>query len=109
MKLLLAFIQKEDTAALLKRLRDETISVTAVESEGGFLRRRNTMVFIAVPDERQEAVVAVFRDVCHARTERVDFPITPGDVENIGLPTAAEIPVGGATILLLDVGNVLKI
>lgn len=109
MKLLIAFIQKEDAGKLLKRLREENIAVTSVESEGGFLRRRNTTVFIALADDQVPQTLSIIKDICRARTERVDTTFATGDVESIGLPTPAEIPVGGATVLILGISEIVKI
>lgn len=109
MKLLIAFIQKEDTAPLLRRLREENLSVTSVDSEGGFLRRRNTTIFTALSDEQLSQALAIIKDVCKARTERVDTSFASGDVASVGLPTPTDIPVGGATILILDIADVVKI
>lgn len=108
-RLLIAFIQKEDAGKLLKKLREENISVTSLESEGGFLRRRNATVFIAVADDEVPGTLAIIKDVCRARTERVDTTFATGDVGSVELPTPTEIPVGGATVLILDIAEVLKI
>jgi len=109
MKLLIAFVQKEDTAKLLRRVREANVSVTSVDSAGGFLRKRNTTIFAALPDEKLQEVIAMIKDVCQARTERVDTIFATGDLESVGLPTPTEIPVGGATVLVLEITDVVKI
>lgn len=109
MKLLIGFLQKEDAPTLLKRLREQNIAVTAIDSEGGFLRRKNTTIFLALPDEQLPGVMSTIQEVCHARTEHVDTTFATGDVEAVGLPSPLEVPVGGATVLILDIANVVKL
>jgi uncharacterized protein YaaQ len=39
----------------------------------------------------------------------VDTIFATGDLESVGLPTPTEIPVGGATVLVLEITDVVKI
>jgi uncharacterized protein YaaQ len=109
MKLLIAFIQRGDASALLARLREEQVSVTALESRGGFLRKQNTTLLLALPDDRVTAVIASIREVCSARSERVDTTFATGDIESVGLPTPTEVLVGGATVLVVSLEDVVKV
>lgn len=109
MKLIVAFIHKEDSHKLLQALRKQNISVTAVESEGGFLRRSNMTFLIGAEDVQVEKVKTIIKENCQARTETIDTSFAAGDIESIGLPSQTDIMVGGATILVLDVTEKIKI
>lgn len=108
-KLLLAFIQTEDAPVLLRRFRDAGLAVTSLESAGGFLRRRNLTLLAALATPDIPHALDIIREVCRARTERVDTLFGSGTVEGVVLPSATDIPVGGATVLLLDITDVVKV
>ncbi len=109
MKLIMAFVHHDDAGPLLGKLQRAKIPVTALESRGGFLRRGNATILSAVDDSQVERILALVRETCRPRTEPVDTSFAGGSVESVGLPTGAEVPVGGATVLLLDVVRVVKI
>lgn len=109
MKLLLAFLQPEDAPRVVRQLREENMPVTSLESEGGFLRRRNTTILAALSDEHIARAVEIIRELCHGRMEQVDTSFSAGVIEGVGLPRPTEIPVGGATVLILPIGEMIKI
>ncbi len=109
MKLIIAFVHTEDASAVLTKLQRAKIPSTALESRGGFLRRGNSTIVSAVEEALVEKVLGVLRASCKPRAEHVDTTFAEGSVESVGLPSTAEVPVGGATVLVLDVGQVIKI
>lgn len=109
MKLVIAFISTDDQSAVLTKLLRAKITTTALESRGGFLRRGRSTILTAVEDDWVDRVLAILRESCKPRTETVDTTFAAGSVESLGLPSGAEVPVGGATVLVLDVGQVVKI
>lgn len=109
MKLIIAFVHADDAAPLLGKLQRANISVTALESRGGFLRRGNATLLMAVDEDAIERVLKLLRETCKPRAEAVDTTLAAGSIESVGLPVRATVPVGGATVLLLDVAQVVKI
>lgn len=109
MKLVIAFVHADDAATVLGKLQRGKIPSTALESRGGFLRRGNATILSAVEENDVERVLTILRAACKPRAEHVDTTFAGGSVETIGLPGSAEVPVGGATVLLLDVARVVKI
>lgn len=107
--LLIAFIQKEDAPLLLRRFRDASLSVTSMESEGGFLRQRNATILAALPHDQVAQALDIIRDVCRTRRELVDTLFATDDIVGVGLPTSTDVPVGGATVLLLPITDVIKV
>jgi len=109
MKLIIVFVQKEDSQKLLHALRQENLSATAMESEGGFLQRKNVTILMALPEEKIELTKKIIKDSCQSHTERVDTSFAAGDIESVGLPNQVNVQVGGATILEMDIAEVTKI
>lgn len=109
MKLIIAFVHANDAGTVLQKLQRGNIPSTALESRGGFLRRGNATILSAVEEEEADRVLSILRAACKPRTEHVDTSFAGGSVETIGLLGSAEVPVGGATVLLLDVARVVKI
>lgn len=109
MKLVIAFVHADDVGALFTKLQRANIPTTALESRGGFLRRENSTVLTAVEEPEVERVLSILRETCKPRVERVDTTFASGSMESVGLPATTEIPVGGATVLILDVSRVVKI
>ena len=109
MKLIVAFIHKEDSQKLLQALRKQNVSVTAMNSEGGFLRRSNMTFLIGAEDAQVENIKKIIKENCQSRTETIDTNFATGEIENVGLPSQTNITVGGATILVLDVAEKIKI
>lgn len=108
MKLLIIFTNREDEKKLTEHLREQNFTVTVIGSEGGFLRRQNSTLLVALPDTRVANALTTIRKVCPARTEQVDTSFAAGGVENVGLPKPAEIPIGGATVLVLNIEKLIK-
>jgi uncharacterized protein YaaQ len=109
MKLIIAFVQGDDAGPVLTKLQRANIPATALESRGGFLRRSNQTILTTVEDAQTERVLDILRETCKPRAERVDTTFAGGAVENLGLPATMEVPVGGATVLVLDVSRMVKI
>lgn len=109
MKLVIAFVHSDDAGALLTKLQRSNIPSTALESRGGFLRRGNSTILTAVEEHQVERVLSILRETCKPRTEQVDTAFASGSLESLGLPGTTEVPVGGATVLVLDVASAVKI
>lgn len=109
MNLLIAFIHREDTAAVLKKLQEMPVPTTVLESRGGFLPQANQTLLLAVEDSQTDEVLTLFRAACTRRTAQVDTMFAGGMIENIGLPAVTNVEIGGATILILAVTRAVKI
>lgn len=109
MKLVIAFLSGDDASRVLSKLQQADIPSTMLESRGGFLRRSNATLLTALEEDRIDRVLHILRETCKPRTERVDTAFAGGTVENLGLPPVTEVPVGGATVLVLDVERVIRI
>jgi uncharacterized protein YaaQ len=109
MKLLIAVVHQEDTAALMDALNDRGISVTRFASSGGFLQHKNVTLMSGVEDERVDEVLALIKDNCRTRSEYMNpMPplVEPGD---FFVPYPVEVQVGGATVFIVTVDRFEKL
>lgn len=105
MKLLIAVIQRQDEAGLIKALNAQRIGVTRIGSQGGFLREGNITLFIVIEDQRLEDVLQLVRTHCYTRTKFV-APLPPIAESGEFYPsTPIEVQVGGASVFVVRVAE----
>ncbi len=109
MKMIVAIVQDEDLDKLIETLTEESISSTSLPSSGGFLREGNTTLLIGIDEDRVDEVIALIKQECKSRTKITATPITTGWISTVYNPQVIEVPVGGATIFVLDVEQFKKI
>lgn len=109
MKMVMAIIQDKDVGKLLPRITQAGFSATRLASSGGFLRSGNTTLLIGVEEDRLEPLLAIIQELCKQREEMLTQaqPIMGPVDAHIPFPVA--VPVGGATIFVLDVQQVIKV
>jgi len=109
MKLVLAVIHDEDSHQLMERLTKEGFMATKLASTGGLLKTGNTTLFIGVPKEKVDAVVAIIKEVCKTckKMSMINPPVSNIPDNLISYPV--EITVGGATIFVLDIDQYVKV
>lgn len=109
MKLIIAIIQDEDSHKLIDRFTEENISSTKLPSSGGFLREGNTTLLIGIEKEKVDGVIEIINEECKSRTKVTATPMTTSWVSSVYIPQAIEVPVGGATIFVVDVEQFTKL
>jgi uncharacterized protein YaaQ len=104
----MAIIQDHDTNRLLSLLMKKGYRATKLASTGGFLREGNTTLLIGVDIAKVDEVIDIIRETCAAREQLVtSFTSLIGTGEEQGL-FPLEIPLGGATVFVLDVERYVK-
>ena len=98
--LLIVIIQAQDADLAIHTLSKTGQRVTKLPSVGGFLRRRNTMLLIALASEKREAVLEILKETCQ---QRVEFIAVPLESTPLPLPAPTPINVGGAICFSLDI------
>jgi uncharacterized protein YaaQ len=98
--LLIVIIQSQDADLAIHMLSKIGQKVTKLPSVGGFLRRRNTMLLIALEKSTRPAVLEVLKDTCQ---QRVEFIAVPLESTPLPLPAPTPINVGGAIVFSLDI------
>ena len=90
MKLIIAIVQDEDSARLVRGLMDAGYGVTKLATTGGFLRSGNTKV-------------------CKSRKQIATSPSPMSGATGVYVPYPIEVVVGGATVFVLNVEKFVKI
>ena len=67
MKLIVAIIQAEDADRAVKALIAQELRVTRFNTVGGFLRKGNVTLLMAVQPEQVETVIQTLRETCQRR------------------------------------------
>jgi uncharacterized protein YaaQ len=103
MKLLIAIVHKEDADNLINALTQKKYHATFIESSGGFLKNKNTTIFLGIDNKKVPDVLGVIKKNCKSRKEYVSpapAVIEPGEFL---MPSSVEVRVGGATVFILNI------
>lgn len=109
MKLVVAIVQDQDVAGLLEALGKVRISATKLASTGGFLREGNSTVLVGVEEDRLDDAIKVVKETCKVRQQFVAPLASVGRAVGAFMTAPVEVPVGGATIFVLDVERFEKV
>ncbi len=101
-KLLVIITSDEDADSLIRKLVQRGYPATKVSSSGGFLRRGNATILSGVDAGDVEAVLAIIRSECRARTELLPAQTLPFP-ESIQPAEPVQVRVGGAIVFVLAV------
>lgn len=102
MKLIVAIVASDDAGDLIDCLVKDKITVTRLATSGGFLKRRNVTLLIGVGEKDVGFVLDIIKKRCKARVESVPVTSRCADGGVMEGPCAA-IPIGGATVFVLNV------
>jgi uncharacterized protein YaaQ len=109
MKLVIAVVQDQDEADLLAALSKAGFQATKLASTGGFLREGNTTILVGVEEEKLETVLELVRQTCRSRRQLVTPLASLGRIETTYFAEPVEVPVGGATVFVVQVERFLKV
>ena len=108
MKLVFAVVSNSDANHLVEALIKEHQPVTKLVTSGGFLKRKNVTLMLGVEEANLEHVLAVIKANCKSRTEMM--PVTGRASEaSVYTTHSISIPIGGATIFVVDVEKFEKV
>lgn len=101
----MAIVQSPDLESATNSLAIRGIRVTRIHSRGGFLRKRNHLLAMGVPQGRLQDAKDALERSCHQRVKYVD----PLSLENVDLDHAGdqiEVDIHGATTFVFEVDRV---
>jgi len=102
-KLVCAIVQGEDAAACVRALSSSGISVTRLQSTGGFLQQGNVTLLTGVDESRLDQVLQIIRENCRERNRYLTPSPPMVEAGEMFMPYPVEVQVGGATIFVLNV------
>jgi uncharacterized protein YaaQ len=103
LKLVVIIASDSDADKLMRKLVEQGYPATKISSTGGFLRKGNATILSGVDANEVEAVLAMVRLECHARTEHAPVQTLPFFGEGSVLQAPIEVRVGGAIVFVLNV------
>ena len=107
MKLIIAIVNKDDSAGLTASLSDSGFMSTKLSTTGGFLKVGNVTLLIGTEEENVDKCIAIMEECCSKRTQMVSTA-TGGHSEQFFTTLPVEITVGGATVFIIDVERFIK-
>ena len=110
MKLLVIITSKENTKNLKAKLVAGKFSLTKLNSEGGFLEKKNTTFLVGVKDDQVDEALEIIKNCCHVREETITaLSFMPTGMDSGLNPSeTTRIKIGGATVFIVDVDRFVK-
>ncbi|MDR0975110.1 MAG: cyclic-di-AMP receptor [Ruminococcus sp.] len=109
MKLVYAIVNRDDSKSVLTHLTKSGFYVTKLATTGGFLGSGNTTFMICDEDEKIPHMIDIIRKYSKKRTEYL--PANDTIMQGVTAPASAplEVTIGGATIIVTEVTDFMKI
>lgn len=99
-QLLMVVVQARDLESASNALAMRGIRATRIQSMGGFLRQRNHLLLVGIPEGKLEVAVEALKRSCRSRVEYLSSPIESAPQI---LPQPIAVQVRGATVFVFDV------
>jgi uncharacterized protein YaaQ len=96
MLLLAAIVQSEDAPELAKKLMDQGLRLTQINSTGGLFGASSVALLLGIEESAYDAVLATIVATCKTRTKHISAVATPEPTFFFFTPM--EVEVGGAVV-----------
>ena len=108
MKLIIAIVNRDDSAEVQEALTEGGFFVTKLSTTGGFLKKGNTTFFIGTNDDKVDGAIDIIR--AHAKKRVIKEPtVPPTEMGEFFTPIMVDVLVGGATVFVVNVDRFEKI
>jgi len=109
MKLVFAVVHSDDAPGLLDALTRRNHRATRINTAGGFLKESNATILLGVQDDLVDEVLGILQTNCQTRTQYVN-PLPPVmEPGEFYMPYPVEVQIGGATVFVMDVEQVVPL
>jgi CPA1 family monovalent cation:H+ antiporter len=95
-RMVAAIIQGRDLEAVSNTMAMRGVPITRIDSFGGFLRHRNHLLFVGIPDGRLAETIEALQGTTHQRVEFVPPRL-------VGAEGGQPVEVHGAVVFVLDI------
>ncbi len=109
MKQITAIVSKDDATAVQDALVEKGYYVTRLATTGGFLKSGNCTFLSAVEDGEVDEVLGIISEHCKQRRESVPALNTYGYGMDFSQSVPVEVTVGGATVIVTNIEQFLKL
>jgi uncharacterized protein YaaQ len=96
MLLLLAIVQSEDAPDLAKKLMEQGLRLTQINSTGGLFGSGSVALLLGIEDAQYDTVISAIVATCKTRTKHISAVATPEPTFFFFTPM--EVEVGGAVV-----------
>lgn len=108
--MIIAIVQGEDSTYIIEALAKENYRVTKLATTEGFLKSCNTTLMMGTEEEKVQAVIYAIKHKCKKRKEILVTSTTLGGSEDGYMQQCpVQINIGGTTIFIIDVDQLVKI
>lgn len=107
MLLLLAIVQSEDAPDLSKKLTEQGIRLTQINSTGGLFGSGSVALLLGIEEERYDTVLNAIVETCKTRTKHISAVATPEPTFFFFTPM--EVEVGGAVVFGVPVERFVRL
>jgi uncharacterized protein YaaQ len=97
---MMVVIQDRDLEAVSNALSSRNIPTTRIQSMGGFLRRRNHLLLVGLPEGRLDQAVEALNN---AGRSKVEYVTSPKGMPGVVLGEPLRLEVKGATVFVFDI------
>ena len=104
MKFIVAIINLDDAAGVMKHLTKSGFYSTKLTSTGGLLKEGNVTIIVGVEKEKLKEVLEIIDKYSHSRTRLIQTP----SLDGMDSPPT-EVKIGGATVFVLDCEQFLRL
>jgi uncharacterized protein YaaQ len=109
MNLIFAIVHSDDASGLLDALTRRGHAATRINTAGGFLKESNATILLGVDEEKVDDVLSLIQSNCQTRTQYVN-PLPPVmEPGEFYMPYPVEVQIGGATVFVLEVDQVVPL
>lgn len=107
MLLLLAIVQTEDAPALTKRLIEQGLRLTQINTSGGLILSGSAALLLGIEEEQYSEVINAIQATCKSRTEYASMVAFAEPAFTLLNPV--EVVVGGAVVFGVPVERFLRL
>jgi len=109
MNLIFAIVHSDDASGILDALTRRGHGATRINTAGGFLKESNATILLGVDEEKVDDVLSLIQSNCQTRTQYVN-PLPPVmEPGEFYMPYPVEVQIGGATVFVLEVDQVVPL
>ncbi|MCJ7570204.1 MAG: Na+/H+ antiporter [Anaerolineales bacterium] len=99
-QLMMVIIQDRDLETVSNALSSRNIPVTRIQSTGGFLRRRNHLLLVGLPEGKlNQAIEAINR----AGRSKIEYVTSPKGMPGVIFGEPLQVEIKGATVFVFDI------
>ena len=99
---MLAIVQDDDAQTLIDAVVARGYRVTRINTVGGFLRKGNATLLIAIEERHLVGLIYLIRQHCRTRLVHM-LAAPPLDTGEPFLTEPLEVEVGGAVVFIMDI------